>query len=100
MSYNVDTVVQLRAVMKALRKIRELSQTDLGRIIGVNQKRIAKIEAAPGVTSWDQIAQIIAALGGRIAIEDTGDPAVAAKATKPPPGGAKAARQSKRQTSW
>lgn len=71
MNYSVDTSVQLRAVIKALRKTRGLSQTGLGRILGVNQKRIAKIEADPGVTSWSQIARMVSALGGRLTIQDT-----------------------------
>ncbi len=70
MSYPVDTSAQLRAVLKALRQSRGLSQTALGELLGVNQKRIARIESAPGVTSFDQIARLVAALGGRIVIEE------------------------------
>ena len=93
MNYSVDTTVQLRAVIKALRKTRGLSQADLGRLLGVNQKRIAKIEADPGVTSWNQIARLIAALGGRIAIQEATD----ASAASPTP---KGAIGSKKQASW
>ncbi len=73
MNYQVGTPTQLRAVLKALRQTRHLSQDDLGRLLGVNQKRIAKIEATPGVTGFDQIARIVAALGARFVIEETSD---------------------------
>ena len=59
--------------MLLLRKDRQLSQADLGQRIGVNQKRVAKIEADPGVTSFDQIARIVSALGGRIIVQQERD---------------------------
>jgi len=48
---------------------RELNQTEVGQFLGVNQKRIARIENAPGRTSFDQIARLVSALGGRLVIE-------------------------------
>ena len=100
MTYNVDTVAQLRAVIKALRKTRGLSQADLGRLLGVNQKRIAKIEADPGVTSWNQVIRLIAALGGRIAVQDVEANAIGATAASIPSDASKAARPSKKQATW
>ncbi|MBX7123357.1 MAG: helix-turn-helix domain-containing protein [Opitutaceae bacterium] len=70
MDYPINTAAQLRAVLRGLRKARGLSQADTGTRIGVNQKRIARIEAAPEVTSFDQIARIVSALGGRLVIQD------------------------------
>ena len=69
MNYPISTVAQLKAVLRALRKDQQLSQAELGQRIGVNQKRVAKIEASPGVTSFDQIARITSALGARIVIQ-------------------------------
>jgi HTH-type transcriptional regulator/antitoxin HipB len=96
MNYSVDTTVQLRAVLKALRKTRGLSQADLGQLLGVNQKRIAKIEASPGVTNWSQLARMISALGGRIAIQDTATKMTEESATS----SAKRPRPSKKQATW
>ncbi|MGH8017822.1 MAG: helix-turn-helix transcriptional regulator [Opitutaceae bacterium] len=79
----MDTSAQLRAVLKALRQSRGLSQAALGELLGVNQKRIARIEAAPGVTSFDQIARLVAALGGRIVIEEAVPPKTRPTASKP-----------------
>lgn len=77
MHYPVDSPQQLRAVLKALRQSRRLTQLQVGERLGVNQKRIARIEAAPELTSFDQIARLIAALGGHLMIhaDEAGDAA-------------------------
>src|SRR6266849_2597017 len=62
MNYPVTTPLQLRAVLRALRQSRNLSQAEVGELLGVNQKRVARIENAPGVTSFDQISRLVAAL--------------------------------------
>lgn len=69
MTYAVSTPVQLRTVLRALRDSRGLSQAQLGDRIGVSQRRIAAIEASPGRASFDQLARIVAALGGQLAID-------------------------------
>jgi HTH-type transcriptional regulator/antitoxin HipB len=69
MNYPVNTSIQLRAVLRALRQSRKLSQAEVGQLLGVNQKRVARIENAPGLTSFDQIARLVTALGGRVVIE-------------------------------
>jgi HTH-type transcriptional regulator / antitoxin HipB len=69
MNYPVNTSIQLRAVLRALRQLRKLNQAEVGKLLGVNQKRVARIENAPGLTSFDQIARLVTALGGRVVIE-------------------------------
>jgi len=78
MNYPVTTSPQLRAVLLGMRKARALSQAQVGQLLGVNQKRAARIESAPGVTAFDQIARLVAALGGRLVVEmpDTPDASV------------------------
>ena len=51
MNYPLDTPAQAQAVLKALRAAQGLSQAQVGELMGVNQKRIARIEATPGSTS-------------------------------------------------
>jgi len=68
MNYPVNTSIQLRAVLRALRQSRNLTQADVGQLLGVNQKRVARIESGPGATSFDQIARLVTALGGRVVI--------------------------------
>jgi HTH-type transcriptional regulator/antitoxin HipB len=70
MNYPVDTAMQARSVLKALRAAKGLSQAELGQRLGVNQKRIARIEAEPGRASVAQIAKLVALLGGRLVIDD------------------------------
>jgi HTH-type transcriptional regulator / antitoxin HipB len=70
MNYAISTPAQLQAVLRALRESRSLSQAQLGERIGVSQRRIATIEAAPGRASFDQLSRIVAALGGRLVIDD------------------------------
>lgn len=72
MNYPIDTLAQARAVLRALRHGRGLSQAQVGQLLGVSQKRVARIESAPDRTSFDQIAKLVAILGGRVVIEDTG----------------------------
>lgn len=80
MAYPIDTSQQLRTLLRSLRLARGLTQTQLGERLGVSQKRIARIEAAPEVTSFDQIARIVTALGYRLQITEP-----AARAEEPSP---------------
>lgn len=94
MTYQVNTPTQLRAVLKALRQAGQLTQEDLGRRLGVSQKRIARIEAAPGVTSFQQVAQIVANLGGRIVIE------ISEKETAPAKTSSRKPKSAAHQATW
>jgi HTH-type transcriptional regulator/antitoxin HipB len=95
MNYGADTATQLRAVLKALRNTRGLSQADLGQLLGVNQKRIARIETDPGVTSWNQISRLISALGGRLSIQDAHSGPAQSR-----PNSTQQSRQAKKPTAW
>ena len=70
MNYPVDTTMQARTVLKTLRASKGLSQAEAGLLLGVNQKRIARIEAEPGRASMAQIAKLVALLGGKLVIDD------------------------------
>jgi HTH-type transcriptional regulator/antitoxin HipB len=71
-----------------MRTSRGLSQEALGRKIGVSQRRIAAIEAAPGRASFDQLSRIIAILGGQLSVAelttDTAQPSTKLKVAKKP----------------
>ena len=69
--YPVDTPQQLRIILRTLRQSRGLTQAQLGQLLGVSQKRIARIEAAPQRTAFDQVARMVSALGGRLVIDDS-----------------------------
>lgn len=69
-SYPIETPQQLRTLLKAMRQSKQLTQTELGVRLGVSQKRIARIEAEPGVTSFDQMTRLAAAMGYRFVLEE------------------------------
>jgi HTH-type transcriptional regulator/antitoxin HipB len=75
MNYPVTTPQQLGPILVGMRKARGLTQAQVGQMLGVNQKRVARIEGAPGVTSFDQVSRLVARLGGRIVIEMKDAPA-------------------------
>src|SRR5882757_2648880 len=66
MSFPLRLPDQLKQHLRALRKSRGLTQAQLGALVGVKQARIAEIEANPGAVSLDQLAKILAALGGTL----------------------------------
>ena len=68
--YSVDTPQQLRTILRSMRRASGLTQAQLGERIGVTQKRIARIEAAPEVTAFDQIARMVTAMGYRLMIDE------------------------------
>lgn len=83
MQYPLETSQQLSTLLRALRQSRQLTQAELGERLGVNQKRIARIEAAPGVTSFDQISRLVALMGHRLVLEEL--PATEAEPAAPAP---------------
>jgi HTH-type transcriptional regulator/antitoxin HipB len=84
--------------LKSLRKLRGLSQGQLGTRVGVSQGRIAQIEAQPGTVSLDQILRLLQALGADMVIRprdestataaDAGVPALAPASASAPPAAA------------
>ncbi|MCF7689257.1 MAG: helix-turn-helix domain-containing protein [Cephaloticoccus sp.] len=70
MNYPVDTPLQLRAVLKSLRKSQGLTQAQLGAKLGLSQKRVAGIENNPQVTGFEQITRLVSLLGARLVVEE------------------------------
>ena len=69
--YPVRFPGQLRLHLRALRKRRGLTQAQVGALIGVSQARIAEIEAAPGLVSFEQLMQLLSALGLTVSLNET-----------------------------
>lgn len=68
MDFDITLSAQLGPQLKALRKLKGVSQEELGRQIGVKQARVADIEANPGLVSVDQLLRILQVLGATLAI--------------------------------
>jgi HTH-type transcriptional regulator/antitoxin HipB len=71
MNYSLNTPAEARAVLRGLRRARGLSQAQAGALLGVSQKRLARIEAAPGRASLDQVTRLVALLGGKLVVTET-----------------------------
>lgn len=99
--YPVRFPDQLRQHLRALRKKHDLTQAQLGALIGVSQARIAEIEANPGLVNFEQLMKLLSVLGVSLTLQEaTVAPAaasvtaakasrprarIATKAMKPPP---------------
>jgi HTH-type transcriptional regulator / antitoxin HipB len=68
----LQTPQQLADHLQSLRHARGLTQAALGRLVGLDQTRIAKIERDPRVVSLGQLMQLLAVLGVRILLEPSG----------------------------
>jgi HTH-type transcriptional regulator/antitoxin HipB len=63
MEYLLQTPAQLAKHLPSLRNARQLTQAQLGMLVGLDQTRIAKIEANPQRVSVGQLFKILSALG-------------------------------------
>ena len=81
------TPAQLSDQMRSLRRARGLTQAALGKLAGLDQTRIAKIERDPRRVSVGQLLALLAALQVRVILQPTPDStsgAVAPAGRKPP----------------
>lgn len=69
MNYLIRSPSQLASHLRSLRKIRQLSQAQLGTLVGLDQTRIAKIEKDPRRISAGQLLKILSALGMQVVLE-------------------------------
>lgn len=68
MSTPIRTTGELGPLLKRLRKAQNMSQTDLGRRIGLSQERISAIETQPEKVTMDNLLTVLMALGAHFAI--------------------------------
>ena len=73
----VHSATQLAPLLRSLRKAKQLTQADLGAVLGVSGARISAIEQDPGTVSVAQFLHILQALGARISL-DSGEPGAGA----------------------
>jgi HTH-type transcriptional regulator/antitoxin HipB len=83
----VDTPIRttgtLGPLLKRMRKAQHLSQTDLGRLIGLSQERISTIESAPEKVTLDQLLTVMMALGAHFSVCEPGSSEHAARPGNP-----------------
>ena len=66
MDYLLQTPAQLATHLRSLRNALHLTQAQLGKLVGLDQTRIAKIEADPRRVSVGQLFKILSALGVQV----------------------------------
>ena len=70
----LQTPAQLADHLRSFRKARGLTQAQLGRMMGIDQSRITRIERNPGRVSVRTLLQLLAALRIRVVLEQTAAP--------------------------
>ena len=65
----LQTPAQLADHLRSFRKARGLTQAQLGRMIGIDQSRITRIERNPGRVSVHTLLQLLTALRVRVLLE-------------------------------
>lgn len=69
----LQTPAQLSDHLRSFRKARGLTQAQLGKLAGIHQARIAKIERDPRPVSVGQLLQLLAALEVRVLLQGSGE---------------------------
>jgi transcriptional regulator with XRE-family HTH domain len=69
----LQTPAQLSNHLRSFRKSRGLTQAALGKLAGLDQTRIAKIERNPRLVSVGQLLQLLSALHVRVLLEPVSD---------------------------
>lgn len=64
----IRTTGTLGPLLKRMRKAQNLSQADLGRLIGLSQERISAIESAPEKVTMDKLLTVMMALGAHFSV--------------------------------
>ena len=67
--FHIKTPDQLKAALRSLRRAQRLSQSELGRKVGLSQERISAIENHPGRVTTDQLLTLFMALGVELVIK-------------------------------
>jgi HTH-type transcriptional regulator/antitoxin HipB len=76
MDYPIRFSDQLKQHLRALRKAKGLTQTQLGELLGIGQVRVAEIEKDPSAISVAQLFKVLAALDVRLVLRDQHSDAV------------------------
>lgn len=69
MTYQLQSPSQLGQYLRSLRRLRGMTQQDLGERMGVTKVRISRIERDPGSVSFGQLLKLLNVLGARAALE-------------------------------
>jgi HTH-type transcriptional regulator/antitoxin HipB len=65
-----DSAKILAATIKEKRREKALSQREVGRLVGVRQATISKLENSPGSTKLETLFRVMSVLGVGLCVED------------------------------
>jgi len=71
MNYSINTIEQLKPIIKAFRKLRRLSQKDMANKLGVSQQTYQVLECNPQKVTMDRLFRVLVILGVKIELTDT-----------------------------
>lgn len=69
MRFTVTAPAQLGDTLRGLRKVRKLTQVDIGSASGLNQKTVSNLETAPHRCSVDSLFRYLAAVDATVLLE-------------------------------
>jgi HTH-type transcriptional regulator/antitoxin HipB len=69
----LQSPAQLSVHLRSFRKARRLTQAQLGKLAGINQARVAKIERDPHLVSVGQLLKLLTALQVRVLLQPIND---------------------------
>ncbi|MBC5785073.1 helix-turn-helix domain-containing protein [Ramlibacter sp. USB13] len=84
MDYPLLTTMQLGHVLQSARKLRGLTQAEMGERLALSQKRISALERNPGSITVEQLLGLCSALGLELTIAPRTTPPMAAKGARAP----------------
>ncbi len=65
----LQSPAQLAMYLRALRKAKGLTQSELGALLGVTRARVSEIERDPANLGFSQLQRIVHLLSGRLVLE-------------------------------
>ncbi len=95
MNYPVQLSAQLSQHLRSFRLHRKMTQHQLAQALGLNQPRVAEIEADPGRVSVENLLKVLTALNVQLVLQDRSGPAIEQVGPGLPPGDGEAAAQSR-----
>jgi HTH-type transcriptional regulator / antitoxin HipB len=85
MPYPVKTLSQLPLILRAYRKIHQLTQAALAEKLGISQQSYAQLEANPAKVSVERLFKVLLALNVELILSDGPAVQAATAATKKAP---------------
>ena len=70
MNYTIHTIEQLKPILKGFRKLRNLSQKELAKKLGVSQQTYQVLESNPQKVTMERLFRVLVILGVKLELVD------------------------------